>query len=113
LIPTEPSAIAQARKERRKIRKEQRKARNLGLAQEIKEDIKTSQDERIAALEAETAATAAKASIPAGVSPAACDNVAIQPTHERSPSPATSCLSAESENFLLDRLEDSLNTKLE
>ncbi|KAF7591286.1 hypothetical protein BBP40_001795 [Aspergillus hancockii] len=109
-IPTGPTFLAQARKERRKTRKEQRKARKLGLAQEIKGEIKARQDEQNAARETETTATVADTSIPDGVSLVDYDNVAAQPILERSPSPATSCSSAESANFLLDRLEDSLTT---
>ncbi|KAE8142119.1 NLI interacting factor-like phosphatase-domain-containing protein [Aspergillus pseudotamarii] len=112
-IPTEPTAVAQARKERRKRRKEQRKARKQEQKLESKAETKTRKIAQKASPRGQEDKAAAPATTPAatstGISSAESTKAAVQPTLERSPSPATS--SAESENFLLDRLEDSLNVR--
>lgn len=109
-IPTEPSAITQARKERRKKRKEQRKARKQEQSLQITKETKAHNQGPNAAHQADKAATATNtasttATTP-GISPAES-----QPPLDRSPSPATSLSSNQSENFLLDRLEESLNVR--
>ncbi|KAE8353550.1 NLI interacting factor-like phosphatase-domain-containing protein [Aspergillus coremiiformis] len=114
--PMEPSAMAHVRKERRKKRKEQRKARKQEQGSETKEEKKIRKKGQKAARRAEKVA-AAKNSVPStaatttDVSPAEAADFVARPPLERPSSPATSLLSAESENFLLDRLEDSLNVK--
>ncbi|KAB8254713.1 NLI interacting factor-like phosphatase-domain-containing protein [Aspergillus pseudonomiae] len=113
-IPTGPTAMAEARKERRKRRKEQRKARKQEQKLEAKAETKahkkaqnTSPAGQADKTTATTVITPAEATT--GISSAESATAVVQPTLDRSPSPATS--SAESENFLLDRLEDSLNVR--
>ncbi|KAE8359303.1 NLI interacting factor-like phosphatase-domain-containing protein [Aspergillus caelatus] len=112
-IPTEPTAVAQARKERRKRRKEQRKARKQEQKLESKAETKTRKIAQKASPRGQEDKATAPATTPAATSTGICSaesaKAVVQPTLERSPSPATS--SAESENFLLDRLEDSLNVR--
>ncbi|KAI9036048.1 NIF domain protein [Aspergillus affinis] len=107
--PTGPEATAQARKERRKIRKQERKARQ-------KERKFRSKDEPTALpggivsggvpLPAEAAVAGATAATTTAATSSSTEADHPSPADARSPSPATS---TESENYLLDRLEESLN----
>ncbi|PLB49470.1 hypothetical protein P170DRAFT_464886 [Aspergillus steynii IBT 23096] len=92
--PTGPEAAAQARKERRKVRKQERKARQKERKSRSTDDAKPV-PLAVAGAAATTTATTSSSTEVDRPTPSA-----------RSPSPATS---TESENFLLDRLEESLN----
>ncbi|KAE8144790.1 NLI interacting factor-like phosphatase-domain-containing protein [Aspergillus avenaceus] len=101
----DPPGVAEARKERRKRRKEQRKARKHEQALE-----KTSEDS-VRQQKGQMNHPTAVAAMATSNAPRELRAYAIHSTNERSPSPATSSASAGSENFLLDRLEESLNVK--
>ncbi|KAE8339275.1 NLI interacting factor-like phosphatase-domain-containing protein [Aspergillus arachidicola] len=110
--PTEPTAVAQARKERRKRRKEQRKARKQEQKLETQAETKTRKIPQKVSSTGQADKATATPTIPAAtITCISADSTKamVQPILERSPSPATS--STESENFLLDRLEDSLNVR--
>ncbi|THC92034.1 hypothetical protein EYZ11_008501 [Aspergillus tanneri] len=104
--PSGPTAIAQARKDRRRLRKQERKARQKERKSQINEEEKASQraNSQTTFIADPSSAPAATPLTTAATTPK--DGTAVLTGYGRSPSPATS---TESENFLLDRLEESLN----
>lgn len=113
LEPTGPEATAQARTDRRKVRKQERKARQKERKNHPK-PLPSASDVPLASPAAAAAAAPTPTPTPAEAgagttAPTSSSTEADPPTSSaRSPSPATSI---ESENFLLDRLEESLNVK--
>ncbi|KAK1149889.1 hypothetical protein N8T08_003445 [Aspergillus melleus] len=110
--PTGPEATAQARKERRKIRKQERKARQKERKFRSKEEPQALSSSIIsggvplpaAVIAGEATATTTAAAT--ATTSSSTEEYHTSPAAARSPSPATS---TESENYLLDRLEESLN----
>lgn len=113
LEPSGREATAQARTDRRKVRKQERKARQKERKNHPK-PLPSASDVPLASPAAAAAAAPTPTPTPAEAgagttAPTSSSTEADPPTSSaRSPSPATSI---ESENFLLDRLEESLNVK--
>ncbi|RHZ45770.1 NIF domain protein [Aspergillus thermomutatus] len=111
--PSTPQEIAQARKERRRARKQEKKAARRAAAAigAAPASLPTA-----AAVSAITAEGVNKGATPTGSTPANPGDDSAIPTAtavpqshtRRSPSPASS---VQSENYLLDRLEESLNVR--
>ncbi|RLL94610.1 hypothetical protein CFD26_100398 [Aspergillus turcosus] len=107
--PSTPQEIAQARKERRRARKQEKKAarRAAAAAGAAPANVPTA-----AAVSAMTAEKVNEGVTPTGSTPennAIPTATAVPQSHtRRSPSPASS---VQSENYLLDRLEESLNVR--